>query len=259
MTDSVECIQRLFRTARVRELESVRHYGPITQRNPRSRQMSTPPPIIPPPPPPGGPIDSSALPASQWSNKSFDFVADATKQLIAVATGVITVTVLFSKDLNVISRCFAFGAWSVLLISVLFGILTLLNMSGELHTLAKDAYGGGVLKEMVKGASSNSGEDLRKERGIYEEGTRRASKNQIATFLLGMFLMLIFGALAVGGRPSHAKDQSAPQNITVTCVTQTPTAAPPPPKDDGQKNNSGNRKKRNTGDHKSSLVCPPCN
>jgi len=259
LTDSVKCIQRLFRSARVGELECVRLYGPITQRNPRNKQMSTPP-IIAPPPPPGGPIDPPALPASQWSIKSFDFVADATKQLIAVATGVITVTVLFSKDLNVVSRCFAFAAWSVLLLSVLFGILTLFTMSGELHILAKDAYGGGVLKEMLKDAGSDSVEDSKKEkRGIYEEGTRRASERQIVTFLFGMFLMLIFGAVAVGSKPNQTKDQPAPQNVTVTCVTPTPTPATPPAKDDGQKNNSGNRKKRSTSPHKSPLVCPPSN
>jgi hypothetical protein len=218
------------------------------------------PPIIPPPPPAGGLIDPSALPASQWSIKSFDFVADATKQLIAVATGVITVTVLFSKDLNVVSRCFAFGAWSVLLLSVMFGILTLLSMSGELDTLAKDGYRGGVLKGTVKDAGSDSAEDSKEEEGIYEKGTRRASKIQIVMFLFGMSLMVIFGALAVRAKPNQAKDQPAPQNVTVTCVTPTPTPAPAPPKDEGQKSNSGNRKKqRSTRAHKPSLVCPPSN
>src|SRR5271170_6324451 len=82
-------------------------------------------------PPPGAPA------APDWRKQAFDFLGDSTKQLITVATGVVTATVLFSKDLDATSRDWALAAWIVLTISVIFGIFTLFNMSGNLNRAAK--------------------------------------------------------------------------------------------------------------------------
>lgn len=150
--------------------------------------MSTPA-NTPPQPPPDPP-----------SMKSFDFVADATKQLIAVATGVITVTAVFSKDLSAGSRWLALAAWSVLLLSVLGGVLTLFNMSGLLADGAKE--------------------------GINERGNRQLSAFQLVTFLFGLLLVLVFGFFAVHGNGSTDKDKPAPLAVTVTCT------APSAPKQD---------------------------
>jgi len=43
-------------------------------------------------------------PTPEERKKAIDFAADATKQLITVAAGVITATVIFSKDLNSSAR-----------------------------------------------------------------------------------------------------------------------------------------------------------
>jgi len=48
----------------------------------------------------------------EWRKQSFDFTADSTKQLITVAAGVVTATVLFSKDLDAISRGLAYASGS---------------------------------------------------------------------------------------------------------------------------------------------------
>jgi hypothetical protein len=201
--------------------------------------MSTPantPPVTPPgntsglPPSPPLPPD----PGLQWRIKSFDFVADATKQLITVATGVITVTVIFSKDLTAGNRMLALLAWIVLLISVLFGVLTLFNMSGLLAALAvgKDAN-----DASKKPGSSRSGA----EEGINEPGNRLLSVIQLGTFVAGLLLVLVFGFFAAQGDGKSDKDKATPQAVTVTCVTSSP---PPPPNLDCGKDDSRKKTKR---------------
>jgi hypothetical protein len=74
-----------------------------------------------------------------WAKESFSFLADSTKQLIAVATGVITVTVVFSKDLRPAARVAALVAWLALLVSVACGMAVLFLLSGRLAAAAKDA------------------------------------------------------------------------------------------------------------------------
>lgn len=81
-------------------------------------------------------MDLSGRPVEEWRKQAFDFAADSTKQLITIATGVVTVTVLFSKDLDAVSRGWALAAWIVLLLSIGSGLAALLNMSGNLHNAA---------------------------------------------------------------------------------------------------------------------------
>jgi hypothetical protein len=75
-------------------------------------------------------MSSSPPPLPDWRGKSFDFAADATKQLITVATGVVTAAVIFSKDFSPTGRGFAVTAWIFLILSVIFGIITLLGLVG---------------------------------------------------------------------------------------------------------------------------------
>jgi hypothetical protein len=179
---------------------------------------------IPPVSPPGNdsappPLPPPRDPEMQWRMKSFDFVADATKQLIAVATGVITVTVIFSRDLSPLSRWLAVSAWSALLISVFCGVLTLLNMSGLLAALATggDAYNAKQEPKKSKGGAAQ---------GINETGNRYLAGAQLAAFLVGLVLVLIFGFVAAHGNGSSDTEKALSQAVTVTCLT--PSAPPPP-------------------------------
>src|ERR1700744_4915262 len=93
-----------------------------------------PPPGQPPPPPPSSGQGQSGgnPPPPDWRKSAIDLAADSSKQLITVATGVITATVIFSKDLNMNfgGRVLAAASWVILIISVLCGLFTLLNLSG---------------------------------------------------------------------------------------------------------------------------------
>jgi len=75
------------------------------------------------------------------TKKAFDFAADVTKQLITVASAIVTVTVTFSKDTPVPARDWAFGAWSCFLVSILLGFGALMCMTGELQPKVNDGVG----------------------------------------------------------------------------------------------------------------------
>lgn len=67
--------------------------------------------------------------------KAFDFAADLTKQPITLATGTIALTITFSKDFlqktPASARLWALWAWGVLLASVVFGIWTMMALTGS--------------------------------------------------------------------------------------------------------------------------------
>jgi len=69
--------------------------------------------------------------------KAFDFAQEATKQLIALATGVIALTVTFLT--NVVKTApagsvgFLQASWVLFLLSIVFGVATLLMLAGNLE------------------------------------------------------------------------------------------------------------------------------
>jgi hypothetical protein len=69
--------------------------------------------------------------------KAFDFCADATKQLITLASGFILLTITFAKDfiVNVAesSKVWAYWSWAFYALCIISGMLTLLAMTAELE------------------------------------------------------------------------------------------------------------------------------
>jgi hypothetical protein len=70
------------------------------------------------------------------TSKAFDFASDATKQLITLATAIVTVTVTFGTSVfpNAPSwvQYVLFSAWFAYLVSIALGILTLQALTGTL-------------------------------------------------------------------------------------------------------------------------------
>lgn len=73
--------------------------------------------------------------------KSFDFAADLIKQLIALATGIIAITVTFAKDIFTnapdSTKGWLVAAWIVYFISIVMGIWSLMALTGTLDPLQK--------------------------------------------------------------------------------------------------------------------------
>ena len=69
--------------------------------------------------------------------KAFDFAQETSKQLITLATAIIGLTVTFGKDfaggVEGCARFLAIGSWVLFLLSILFGLMTLMAMTGSLE------------------------------------------------------------------------------------------------------------------------------
>jgi type IV secretory pathway VirB2 component (pilin) len=91
--------------------------------------------------------------------KIFDFAADSSKQMIALATGVTAVTISFAKDLvgNITDATHVLGiisigartalgwSWIGYLASVIFGLFTMLSLTGQLKKAQPNAYAAQVV------------------------------------------------------------------------------------------------------------------
>ena len=111
------------------------------------------------------------------TKKSFDFAADSTKQLIALSTGILALTITFSE--NVIGVVASPGlaplvwAWLLYLLSIFFGVWTLLALTGTL--------------------GRPDGEP-----SIYALNVRLPSLLQILSFLAATVMIVIAGINSVG-------------------------------------------------------------
>ncbi len=107
--------------------------------------------------------------------KSFDFAQETVKQLIALSTGVVALTVTFSEDVlgdkaaevaDTLTR-----SWIAFLVSIVFGVWSLMALTGSLG--AKDSP------------------------EIYGWGVRLPAILQILAFAIGMVLTIKVGASAL--------------------------------------------------------------
>ncbi len=70
-----------------------------------------------------------------YPEKAFDFAAELVKQLITLSTVMIGLTVTFTKDLFInqaSGKDWLFWAWILFIISIIFGIATLMGYAGSL-------------------------------------------------------------------------------------------------------------------------------
>jgi hypothetical protein len=111
------------------------------------------------------------------SGKAFDFAQETTKQLLTLATGVIALTIAFTKDFatgaSTAARVVMACAWLVLLTSAVFGLLTLMALTGSLGVRAEG------------------------EPSIQESNVTRPARIQAGAFLLGLLLIIIAGIMAL--------------------------------------------------------------
>src|ERR1700752_5246061 len=70
----------------------------------------------------------------EYQKKAFDFAADLTKQLITLSTSIVTVSLLFGEHFPKQSKL-ALWAWIFFLASAIFGLWTLMALTGILAPL----------------------------------------------------------------------------------------------------------------------------
>lgn len=108
--------------------------------------------------------------------KSFDYAQDVTKQVLTLATGVVTITLTFLKDIAKQApsdaRVLLYVGWALFALSILAGVATLLNLTGHVEKAEAKA------------------------RAIYADGIRLFSFLQLLFFFLAVCCTVYFGARA---------------------------------------------------------------
>ncbi len=116
---------------------------------------------------------------------AFDFARDTTKQLITLGTAIIALSVTFSKDVLGVpdswQKDLLVGSWLMFLLSVFFGVWTLLALTGSLEPQAED-------EAKAQGARPS----------IYGFNVKLPSLLQIGAFLIALALTVWFGVDSLG-------------------------------------------------------------
>ncbi|MCP9234390.1 hypothetical protein [Lewinella sp. JB7] len=115
--------------------------------------------------------------------KAFDFAAESTKLLITLSTGMIALTITFSQafisDTAKATLWPLLVAWACYLVSVVFGIATMLSLTGTLSE---------VNSADETGASEPS---------VYAPSITGKSLLQIAFFLLALAFTCVHGCVSI--------------------------------------------------------------
>jgi hypothetical protein len=122
---------------------------------------------------------------NERETKAFDFAADLTKQLITLSTGIVTITLLFSKDLTG-PRWLAVCAWVSYLLSTVFGLWALMALTGTLAPLTSSKEP--EVADKLASATAKSADDPLE----LGNNVRSPAKFQIYTFALATVLTLIY-------------------------------------------------------------------
>lgn len=117
--------------------------------------------------------------------KAFDFAADTTKQLISISTGIIALMVTFSKDIvgnSINSKGLLAWTWGIFILSIIFGVLTLMALTGTLQPIKKQ-----------KKEEEEKEKEEEVELDINNRNIRTLSLLQVTTFVGAIILTGIFG------------------------------------------------------------------
>jgi hypothetical protein len=138
-------------------------------------------------------------------SKAFDFSAELTKQLITLATAIITLTVTFIKDVaGDFDRSYSWmliAIWIAFFLSILFGIFTLGALTGNLDPMPS--------KPRTKEGSEQTESivDTQPILTINSKNILSSSRLQSVTFLIGLILACVYGYyLAIGPQQNDHSD-----------------------------------------------------
>jgi Domain of unknown function (DUF4440) len=163
--------------------------------------------------------------------KAFDFASDSTKQLITLSTGIVALTITFGKDVFQTTPFYAkvllVIAWVIYLLSISFGILTLLSLTGVLEP---DPDGNAVtagtppppppVGPAAPAAPTAPAAATAPEPSIRHGTITRFSGLQIWTFLLATFLIVIIGFATMRGNAGPAADDTSTSAASVSAAEQ---------------------------------------
>jgi hypothetical protein len=134
-----------------------------------------------------------------YAELAFQFAKEVSTQLITIASALIGVSVTFIKDFRTESTSWLRLSWAFYILSIAFGIWTLMALTGALESLAAPAR-------------------------IFDRfptSVRWPAIVQIGAFLLATIFLTVFG-----WRHSMQRHATTPTNTTTATPTPTPTPTP---------------------------------
>lgn len=129
---------------------------------------------------------------NEKAQKAFDFAADVIKQLITLATGIIAVTITFSKDIigasMLTNSSLIFYSWGFFLFSIMAGIWALLALTGNLQPITPPA------RNIIP--------------SINTKNVRIPMFCQIGSFVFALFLTILFGIKSIKQAGEISEDKN---------------------------------------------------
>ena len=117
--------------------------------------------------------------AEELKKKAFDFASETTKQLITLSTALIALSITFEDNFSGSgNKTSLLICWISLFVSVLFGIATLMALTGTLEKCTEEC-------------------DNPVKLSIYGKNVKRPSVLQILFFLIGLLFLAIYGGQSI--------------------------------------------------------------
>lgn len=124
--------------------------------------------------------------------KSFDFAEATSKQLITLSTAIVAFTITFGKELfggvnNKAALVVLIISWALYALCIVFGIWTLMALTGSLAKPKKKVTEGPDSKEV--------------EVSIYDKNITTPEILQIISFVLALILTIVYAVILVFAKP----------------------------------------------------------
>jgi hypothetical protein len=144
---------------------------------------------------------------NEQSKKAFDFAADLTKQLITLSTSIVTLTLLFSKDL-LGPKWLAVLIWTLFLLSTVCGLWTLMALTGTLAPAPTASPLSNSHRSNASPATDSADDSHSLQIG---KNVRNPSTYQIVTFALAILLTIVYVPVAIFG---HSQARATTSNCS---------------------------------------------
>lgn len=137
-------------------------------------------------------------------NKSFDFAADVTKQLVALSTAIISLCVAFTDKIFSSDVAQSYSGWLlasliIFVFSIIFGILTLMALAGHLGNPQNENMRDYKQKQSRPSEKSPSQpQQTSSSSPIYKGNVRALSIIQMFAFVVAIILAMIYVYMASG-------------------------------------------------------------
>lgn len=157
-------------------------------------------------------------------NLSFSFAGDVVKQLIALSTAIVTLCValtdkLFSSEAAQSHSIWLLIALVLFTLSILFGLLTMMAMTGTLGKPKKENNERTAPNPTGEHTEEKEQEATNVNKGtIYQGNIRVLMFCQLATFFLAIILAVVFVVVAACSMPNPEVEKEKPATEQTNCI-----------------------------------------